>query len=112
MPPRKRRSVTVRKTTTQEVTLAEETHDDTMPILAPALEPLTPAPGWNAPLRGRLYRAQRATQLQRCVEFLAIWAVSAQPGTPPPDRLIGDATVILRAGPNATMSELTLGRTV
>jgi hypothetical protein len=71
------------------------------------------APGWDdGPTDRHLYLAQRAGQVDRCLDFLTVWAVSAAPGAPVPPRLIGDATVILRAGPGATVSELELGRTV
>jgi len=96
------RKLTLERTVTEPAALE---HDDTAPIAW--------APGWDQPLTERhLYLAQRHAQVERCADFLTLWDVSAAPGTPVPDRLIAEAAIILRAGPNATPSELYLGRTV
>ena len=88
-------------TVTERLTI-ERHHDDTQPIAW--------APGWDHNSPRRYYRDQRAGQVERCADFLALWAASAAPGTPTPDRLITEAAIILRAGPGATPLELTLGR--
>jgi hypothetical protein len=105
-----RKRLTVERT--ERVTLE---HDDTAPIIhhdAGDTAPLAWAPGWDARHPAAFYREQRAGQVERCADFLALWDVSAAPGTPVPDRLIAEAAIILRAGPNATPLELYLGRTV
>jgi hypothetical protein len=51
------------------------------------------------------------TQVERCLQYLALWDASAPPGTGIPDRLIIEAANILTAPPHATPMELFLGRT-
>ena len=118
---------------TERVTIEE--HEDTAPLAW--------APGWDGTppgafhRTGSFYRAQRAGQVERCEDFLALWSASVRPrvgwdvnggyssaawpptvdpdggyNNPGPERLIAEAAIILRAGPNATPSELYLGRTV
>jgi len=72
--------------------------------------PIAWAPGWNHGAPREHYRAQRATQVERCADFLALWAASADLDADVPDRLIAEAAIILRAGPGASPLELTLGR--
>ena len=94
------RKLTLERTVTERATLE---HDDTTPIAW--------APGWDqVPTERHLYLAQRAGQVERCADFLALWDASAAPGTEVPERLIAEAAIILRAGPGASPLELCLGR--
>jgi hypothetical protein len=106
----------ITKTThTHEVTERITVEADTLTDRLGPLEPLELAPGWEPrreAVTGPSLRAQRAGQVERCLDFLTLWAVSSPPGAPVPPRLIGDATIILRAGPGATPLELELGRSV
>ena len=83
-------------------------HDDTLGDLTPL--PHFAGPSWNVPVTGGARKAHLDGQVGRCVDHLAAWAESAAPGTQPPEVLIREATVILRAGPAATPLELTRGR--
>jgi hypothetical protein len=112
MPRTRKRSVTIRETTSREVEIAEEHHDDTMPILSATPEPLDWAPGWDdgAIAARHAYRAQRDEQAWRCAEVVV---AAAAGGAREMDReTLRQAVIILRAGPGATPLELTLGRSV
>ena len=102
MPRDRKGRFTAERTTTTITERVTIHHDDTQPI--------TWAPGWDQRTSRHNYLAQRATQVAQCVDHLATWAESAPPGTQPPEVLIREATVILRAGPAATPLELTRGR--
>ena len=67
-------------------------------------------PSWDSHTTGHRIREQRHGQVERCADFLTLWAASADPGAMVPDRLSAEAAIILRAGPGATPLELTLGR--
>ena len=85
-------------------------HDPTLGDLAP-LPPA--APGWDNWYGwhdSSTLRKMRARQVERCVDHLATWDASAPIDAEPPEVLIREATVILRAGPAATPLELTRGR--
>src|SRR5262245_39441632 len=83
-------------------------HDDTLGDLAPL--PHFAGPSWDVTMPGHARRAHLDGQRDRCLEHLAAWDASAEPGAEPPAWLIREATVILRAGPAATLLELTRGR--
>lgn len=100
---RRQRTITAKRTTTEELTVTE-THDDTTPAAF--------APGWDA-LPGMTrsqYLGQRREQVGRCLNLLELWDASAEPGAEPPESLVRDAVTILRAGPGATPMEQLLGR--
>lgn len=101
----RRRTVTAERTTTvtERVTATETTGD----VLAVA-------PGWDtrSVLTPHDWREQRAGQVDRCLDFLSLWAVSSDAPAEPPGSLVRDAVTILRAGPSATPLELTLGRSI
>ena len=108
MPRDRKGRFTAERTTTTVTERVTIDHDDTQPI--------NWAPGWGDDVRvmpdfrAGAARRQRAAQVERCADFLALWAASAQPSADPPDRLIAEAAIILRAGPGASPLELTLGR--
>jgi hypothetical protein len=52
-----------------------------------------------------------ANQVERCLQYLALWHTSAEPGADIPGRLVTEAVNILTAQPGATPMELFLGRT-
>jgi len=106
MPRNRKGRFTAERTTTVTERVTIETHHDT------SLEPLPhfAGPSWDGHTMRNRYREQRATQVGRCADFLALWDASAEPGATVPDRLIAEAAIILRAGPGATPLELTLGR--
>jgi hypothetical protein len=52
-----------------------------------------------------------ASQVERCLQYLALWHASAPPDAEIPDRLVTEAVNILTAQPSATPMELFLGRT-
>ena len=98
---RRQRTITAKRTTTEEVTVTE-THD----------EPVAVAPCWDA-LPGMTrseYLGQRREQVGRCLNLLELWDASAGPDAEPPESLVRDAVTILRAGPSATPMEQMLGR--
>jgi len=92
-------------TVTERVTID---HDDTLTDLSPL--PWFAGPSWDTPTAGHARREHLTGQVANCLDHLETWAESAPPGTQPPDVLIREATVILRAGPAATPLELTRGR--
>ena len=83
-------------------------HDDTLGDLTPL--PHFAGPSWDGHTPGQVHREQRATQVAICLDHLETWAASAPMDAEPPEVLIREATVILRAGPAATPLELTRGR--
>ena len=103
--PRKRTVTAERTTTVTERVTATETFGDTLPPFAP---------GWAGvpALSAQDWREQRAGQVERCMDFLWLWAGSSPPGAPAPESLLRDAVTILRAGPAATPLELCLGRSI
>lgn len=122
--PRKR-TLTARRTTTEEVTITEE-HDNTLPGARFA-------PGWLDVLPDEVALEQRRQQAFRCLDLLWLHAASMAPDAdldaainaakaadrfdvfadllPEPEALKEASVTVLRAGPGATPLELEHGRT-
>jgi hypothetical protein len=94
---------------TERITVED---DDTLAALPPAGWEV--AHGWDP---GELpdqaaYRLQRQEQARQCEWFLAMAVASGADAGPSRAETLRAAKVILRAGPNATPLELTMGRSI